>query len=165
MRSAIAIAVAAVLPACTGTQPPRITLADAAVSDRSGEALVIDFTLDAENINDEPLPLATVDYTVRLDGRVVFRGTRSAQATLRRRGTQQIVLPAAVRADLTRPGLSQTGESGYRITGVLRYITPGEISRLLFDAGLRRPSARFDAEGVIDLADPADPVALQPPQR
>lgn len=167
MRSALAIALAVALAAvgtgCSAPKPPRITLAQASVTDRSPEALVIDFTLDAENTNDDPLPLATVDYTVRIDGRIVFRGTRSAQATLRRRGTQQIILPAAIRAEH-----AHADPARYRLTGVLRYVTPGEIARLLFDSGLRRPSVTFEAEGDIDLADPAaqaDPLPLQPAQR
>lgn len=144
------------LGGCSAYEAPNLKVVDARVSERSTEGVVLMFTIDAENPNEEGLPLRSVDYRVSLDGREVFTGTRSAEATLRRYGTQQIRLPAVVA--LTEPGAGETA-ANYRIEGTLRYITPGEIAEILFDAGVRQPSVSFSGEGRADLtaAAPAPP--------
>jgi hypothetical protein len=107
------------------------------------------FTLDAYNDNEIPLPLRDVTYSVTLDGREVFRGTRSAEATLRRKGVQQLRLPAVIAIE---PGDSPpTGMQEFRLSGTLTYVTPGKIAELLFDTGVRVPSVGFATEGQIDL--------------
>ena len=136
------------LAGCSSYDAPRLAVSSVALGERSDEAVVLVFTLDAANSNDVALPLERVRYTVRLDGRVVFRGTRWAEATLRRVGTQQISLPAAVPLEQ----MPKTGRGvPYRITGELIYVTPGEIAQLLFDSGVRRPSVRFSDDGVLDF--------------
>lgn len=149
MRTAILpLVMLTLLAGCSAYDAPRLAVSSVAVADRSDEAVVLDFTLDAANANDVELPLETVEYTVRVDGRVVFEGTRSAEATLRRSGTQQIVLPAAIRLS---PDVPLAGEYPYSIQGRVTYVTPGEIAQLLFDAGVRRPKVGFRDSGVLDF--------------
>lgn len=133
---------------CSSYDPPRLRVQEVTLADRSDEAVLLDFVLEATNRNEVELPLQTVDYAVSLDGRVVFEGRRSAEATLRRLGTQRIVLPAAVRLS---PGAQATGLHRYRISGELTYVTPGEIAQALFDAGVRRPTIDFAQQGEIDF--------------
>ncbi|MCC6675999.1 MAG: LEA type 2 family protein [Phycisphaerales bacterium] len=133
---------------CSSYEAPNLKVVEARVSERSAEGVVLMFTLDAENPNEEGLPLRSVDYRVLLDGREVFTGTRSAEATLRRYGTQQIRLPAVVA--MTDPG-AVAPAANYRIEGTLSYITPGEIAEILFDAGVRQPSVGFSGEGKADM--------------
>lgn len=145
----LGVTIAAVLAGgCSSYEAPNLKVVDARVSERSAEGVVLMFTLDAENPNEEGLPLRTVDYRVSLEGREVFQGTRSAEATLRRYGTQQIRLPAVVA--LSEPATSLSA-ADYRIEGTLRYITPGEIAEILFDAGVRQPGVAFSGEGKADL--------------
>ncbi len=153
MRAAILIGLLLLVPVLTGCSSydaPRLAVSSVVLADRSDEAVVLDVTLDAENSNEVELPLETIEYTVLVDGRVVFEGTRSAEATLRREGTQQIVLPVAIRL---APDVPLRGEYPYRIRGRLTYVTPGEIAQLLFDAGVRRPRVGFRDEGVIDFGE------------
>lgn len=133
---------------CSAYDAPDLSVSSVTVADRSDEAVVLEFVLDASNSNGVELPLQTVEYTVRLDGRVVFDGTRSAEATLRREGTQRIVLPAAVRLE---PGVPLQGDYPYGISGRLTYVTPGEIAQVLFDAGVRRPRVSFSERGTISF--------------
>lgn len=133
---------------CSSYDAPTLTVSSVVLADRSDEAVVLDVTLDAGNSNAVELPLETVEYTVLVDGRVVFEGTRSAEATLRREGTQQIVLPVAIRLS---PDVPLSGEYPYRIRGKLTYVTPGEIAQLLFDAGVRRPKVAFSQRGTVDF--------------
>ncbi|MGP1273193.1 MAG: LEA type 2 family protein [Phycisphaerales bacterium] len=153
------LAVSAALPiGCSSYDAPRLEVTSVAVTERSDEAVVLEFTLDASNRNDVALPLERIRYSVRLDGREVFTGTRWAEATLRRVGTQQIRLPAAIRLE-DAPALGDG--TRYRISGRVTYVTPGEIAQLLFDAGVRRPTIGFRDEGVLEFggslsADPAE---------
>jgi len=88
---------------------------------------------------------AMVDYALEIDGVRVFRGRRSAEATLSRQNVQQIELPVPIRwADLPE------GEVEYRFSGSLGYTLPGIFVEALFDAGLYRPAVDFELEGTLD---------------
>lgn len=142
------LGVAAPLAGCSAYRAPAIEVSGARVSQESSQGMVIDFNLSASNANEVDLPLERVRYTVRLNGERVFTGTRSAEATVRRLGTQDFVLPAAI--DLTRFDLP-AGEVPYEITGSVVYVTPGEIAQILFDAGVRRPRSSFRRRGTLDF--------------
>ena len=139
---------ALVLGGCTTYHAPALSVAEAAVASRTGDGVALRFVLNAENPNSEALPLKEVRYTVYVGGEQVFAGTRDAQATLRRLGTQQITLPAAVPASVPLP--PQTAE--YRLVGSLTYVTPGQLADVLVDAGLLRPRVSVTRTGTIDLA-------------
>lgn len=142
-------AIIAVLPSCSSYAPPTLAVADVRLGEQTSEGMVIDFTLDADNSNAEALPLQSVRYTLYLNGEAVFTGYRSPEATLRRFGTQQISIPAVVAlgSQRSRP----TGRAEYRLEGTLEYLTPGEISRVLYDSEIQRPTVGFDQQGQIDL--------------
>jgi LEA14-like dessication related protein len=106
-----------------------------------GSGVVVDFDVNLRNKNDEGLPLRTVDYTLDLDGQRVFRGTRSAEATVPATGTQRVELPVSFPAEKMRPGAK------YRLTGTMTYVIPGAFAEALFDSGVRVPSMSFAAEG------------------
>lgn len=105
-------------------------------------------TLDAQNTNDVPLPLREIEYTLDIDGRRVFAGTRSAEATLRSMGVQSIRLPAVVQLSGEQAAL---GNVRYQLAGTLKYVTPGQVAEVLFDSGVRVPSVDFSGSGDIDL--------------
>lgn len=139
-----------------------MTIADARVTDRTAEGVALAFTLDAANTNQDPLPLRETVYSLEVDGKSVYRGFRSAEATLRSEGTQQIVLPAGVPLAMLPAG----GVVRYRLTGSVEYIVPGAFAEVLFDTGVSRPDAWFSQEGTIDLsAAPSKPPSLIPPFR
>ena len=144
----VLLAFAALLPGCSSYEKPTLTVSSARITQESSEGLVIDFTLDASNPNEFEVPLERVRYSLRLGNDRVFTGTRSAEATDRRLGTQQITLPAAI--DLSKFDMP-AGEISYELSGSVVYVTPGEIAELLFDAGVRRPKAGFRHRGVLDF--------------
>lgn len=111
------------------------------------EAIVLTFTVVARNRGETELPLRMVDYRLVVDGERVFRGRRSAEATLSRKDEQRIELPVPVRwEDLPE------GESSYRLSGEFAYTLPGIFWQAMFDAGLYRPGADFELEGTLDPA-------------
>jgi hypothetical protein len=130
-------------------QPPKLQVVDAAVTSRTSEGFVVSFTLDASNANEEALPLREVRYTLELDGKQVFSGNRSAEATLRRLGTQRLSLPAAVPIQPDQP--APTGVVPYTLRGSLTYVTPGALAEVLFDTGVRQPKVTFRQQGTVDL--------------
>jgi hypothetical protein len=153
MKAAILAVLAAILGGCASYRAPEFSVTEARAGARSNDGVEMFFTLDARNDNDVALPLRDVKYRVELDGRTVFSGTRSAEATLRRLGTQKITLPAVVRLDENAPEGARTGGATlpYRISGTVTYVTPGQIAEILFDTGVRVPTVGFEGEGQIAL--------------
>lgn len=133
---------------CSAYDAPKIDVVGARISQETAEGIVIDFTLDATNTNEVDLPFERVRYALRLNGQRVFSGTRSAEATVRRLGTQQFMLPAAI--DLAEFEMPE-GDVEYELSGSVVYVTPGEIAQLLFDAGVRKPRSSFQQTGVLEF--------------
>lgn len=148
------VCTASLLAGCSSYSAPELTLESVRVRERSAEAVVLEVTLNAENRNSEPLPLREVRYALSIDGEEVFAGTRSAESTLRRYGSQKIVLPAVV-----KPGDSPltAGSRSVLIAGSMTYLTPGELDRILFDAEVRRPSVSFslESDAALEATQPA----------
>jgi hypothetical protein len=150
LRAALLVIAALSLTACTSYRAPAFAVAEVRPGERTSEGVAMVFTLDAKNENDVALPLRDVQYTVELDGKKVFTGTRSAEATLRRLGTQQVTLPAVV--NLASDSVPRTtGRVPYRISGTVTYVTPGQIAEILFDTGVRVPTVGFASSGEVDL--------------
>lgn len=116
-------------------------------TEATDEALVLTFTVVAKNRGETELPLRMVDYKLVVDGKRVFKGRRSAEATLSRQDEQRIELPVPVKwEDLPQ------GESSYSLSGEFAYTLPGIFWQAMFDAGLYRPGADFELEGTLDPA-------------
>lgn len=140
----------ALIAGCSGVRSPNLSVSSAAPVARSADGIALEFTVDAENPNDTGLPLRTVEYTVELDGKQVFKGTRAPEATLRRLGTQRLTLPAV--ANLAEhPELAGKGRVPYRINGWVTYVAPGQLAEIMFDAGVSVPSSSFEDSGELDL--------------
>lgn len=131
------------LGGCSSYPSPTLAVTDARVTETTDAGSVITFSVDASNSAEVALPLKTLDYTVYLNEREVFRGTRSPEATLRRFGTQKISFPAVV------PGAAPAAGTPYRIEGRLGYVAPGEIAAILFDYDIERPTVPFSASGTL----------------
>jgi hypothetical protein len=137
---------------CGWSAAPRIEVRDVAIVEQSEEAVVLAFRLRAENRGAEPLPLRTVNYRVSAGGREVFRGTRSAEVTAPRYGSQEFTVPVAL--TIGPGGDLPDGPAGlvpYALSGSVEYLLPGTIAEVLFDSGLRRPRAGFNDAGRLDF--------------
>ena len=151
LACALCPVVCALLTGCYSYSAPVLSVIKAEATEQTSDGCALLFTLDAWNKNEDPLPLRTVEYRVDLNGQEVFTGTRSAEATLRRLGSQQLHLPAVMPLNDRTRGLAQ-GVAKYRLSGSIYYVTPGRLAEFLFDAGLRTPSASFTFDGEVDLA-------------
>jgi hypothetical protein len=149
LPTCVALAAGA-LGGCSAYKDPTLSVAAVRVAETTPTGVVLEFTLDATNPNEEPLPLREFNYALALDGRPVFTGFRSPEATLRRFGTQRLTLPVAI--SLAEGQAAPTGTFRYALRGELGYTTPGEIAEILFDSGLRRPTVPFNATGTLNLS-------------
>ncbi len=151
---------------CSWTRAPTIRVVDAAVVESSEDALTLSFQLDLSNPNDQPLRLGEFRYRLSIDWKPVFRGRRAAEATLSAKGTRQLAIPAVLAfdrmpgppagegaTDVDRQGGPEPVEVGYTLAGSLVYLSPGELSEILFDTGVRKPSVGFKENGRIRLHD------------
>lgn len=140
---------------CSSIKDPSFAVVGVAEGERTDEALVLNFTVQAENPNAEPIPLRDTDYALTLEGIEVFRGRRDAQATLRRYGSYTFTLPAVVPADRFDLLAFDAGRAAdgirYDLMGTVQYITPGALAEVLFDTGVRRPKAVLSERGTIEL--------------
>ncbi|MEQ8317071.1 MAG: hypothetical protein RIE77_14455 [Phycisphaerales bacterium] len=118
------------------------------VLNTTDEAAVLAFTVVATNTGETELPLRLVDYTLSIEGERVFRGRRSAEATLSRKDRQSVELPVPIVWDDL-----PVREVRYRLRGKLGYTLPGIFWSAMFDAGLYRPDAEFEFEGTLDASD------------
>ena len=144
-RLALPLCVCLVLAGCVAkptaiVEPPQDAQA-------TGEAVVLNYTVIAANDSETELPLRMVDYSMEIDGRRVFSGRRSAEATLSRKSEHSIELPVPVRwEDVPQ------GEGRVRLRGRLGYTLPGIFLEAMYDARLYRPTVEFEYEGVLDAS-------------
>ncbi len=138
----------ALLAACTSYRAPVLTVAETRVRESAPTGVVVEFLVDAENPNAEPMPLREVRYAMEVDGRRVFECVRSPEATLRRFGTQRLVLPVVLPL---APGASPPSASSVTLSGILSYIAPGRWAETLFDTGVSRPEASFTTSAPVDF--------------
>lgn len=167
---ALALA-SATLAGCSTYKDPTLVVTDAKSIEESDAGLSLAFTLTASNTNDVALPLRAVEYQLELSddaGRPqrVFRGVRSPEASVRRLGEQQVILPAVIplQTDDGRSIPRPTGVRQYSLWTRLTYVTPGAFTELLFDTGVRRPVVSITQTGALDFGPgPGSPVTLAAP--
>jgi hypothetical protein len=161
-RFAILVSLASAMVGCSKFAAPTLKVVDARIAEQTPEGISVDFILEGSNSNNEEIPLQLVRYSLTIDGERVFKGERMAEATLRRFGSQQFVLPvASTWENLPGAGTAPTSdgpprERRYRLSGTLQYIAPGALAEVFFDTGVRRPTVRFAAEGELIFTPSAD---------
>lgn len=144
----LALLAALVSVGCDTTRAPAISILDTRVIEQRPEATLVELTLELTNTNPDPVPLVEFNYTADMDGRRVFDSRRAAQATLRRLGTQTLILPVVIPAG--GAGIP-TGLHALVVSGTLSYIAPGQLGEVLFDTGVRVPRVSFSETVQVEL--------------
>ncbi len=155
---AIGVAVVGVCALLGGCAPtPSLEVVDATLIDASPEAVVVAVRVRATNIGEDGLPLRLATYTISAGGKSATV-TRSPEATLRARGAQEFIVPAALLLNSSeRAAMSDTP---FTISGTVSYVPPGRIPEVFFDMGIYRPSASMSGGGTVNLAGPTRPAPL-----
>ena len=149
---------------CTSAIVPPVDVYEMTLVDASDEAVRFDIDLEIENRSDDSITLREFRYTFETASGATFRGRRAALATLQAGRRQSFVLPVVLAHDEA----VAAAEGEWTLTGRVHYLTPGEVARVLFDAGLRRPRAGFSGSGALPSmpelrALPAAPAASENP--
>ena len=138
------LALVMALTGCATAKSPSVTLSGMTVSFDEPDGVVMWFELTIVNDDIVDLPLAEARYSVSVDGKTIFRGVRSAEATAPARGEAVIRLPASAPTGAgVEPGAAVT------IRGLITYLTPSRLSEVLFDANIFRPEKSFTATATI----------------
>lgn len=116
--------------------------------------------IDLRNVGREDIPLERFDYVFDVEGVGRFEGRWVAFLTLPPDTTRRATIPASMPlpADLA-DRVDLDGDIAWTIDGGLRYQAPGLLGRILFDAGIRRPTEGFSGSGTFRLAPPDRPDA------
>ena len=144
----LALVVAFTAVGCDATRAPGINLLSTRVVEQRPEATLVELTLELTNPNPDPVPLVEFNYTATMDGRRVFDSRRAAQATLRRLGTQTLILPVVIP---TSNAGALAGLHALVVSGTLSYIAPGQLGEVLFDTGVRVPRVSFTQSVQVEL--------------
>ena len=149
----ILIICSSLIGGCASYHDPVIVVTGAKLTETSDEALALRFGLDLHNPNDEALSLLEFKYDLAIDGKPVYHGSRAGETVLAIRGDKHVEIPGVIRFDKTgwTPG-SIPASANYSLKGRLQYITPGKIVQILFDTGVRKPSAPFSGSGEVELS-------------
>lgn len=140
-----------VLPGCTSYRPPRIRLVSVELSERTDEATAFRFQLEVTNDNTEPIELREVRYILMVEGEQVYEGRRAAGTVLHGGATATLSLPAVVPHSLIDIAGETPPSVSYRLSGGLLYVTPGELTEILLDTGVRRPTVQFRQSGRLEF--------------
>ena len=145
LRTILSVGLAAsclAMGGCWSTPAPTISVVGMTPGDSTPDGSLLIVELEAQSTAEDQLPLTEVRYTVSRDGKQVFSGFRSPQATLRRFGTQRLLLPAVVPGGIGAGGV-------YEVEGTMTYVEPGTIAGVLFDFGVRTPTVDFSGTGTL----------------
>jgi hypothetical protein len=162
LRVPLILAALFALGGCKAYQRPILNVADVEVGDRSDAGIVLKVALDAENRNEFELPLREIHYQVRLEGGQTFSGLRSAEASLRRFGTQRITFPAVIPLIPDTP--PPTGNVRVEVSGSLDYMAPGDVAQILYDTGFYKPTQSFSGAAAVSLDSKAQSMATDRPR-
>ena len=146
--AAVLLGAATLLSGCAGSiQPPTFTAESVRELETVDGRTRMVFVVNATNPNREPIPLERVQYSVSIDGDLLFTGVRSPESTLPGFSSQVFELPAVVGEESLRTGRVVS----YLLDGSVKYHMPGPLAEVLYDADLRVPEAPLNIEGSIDL--------------
>lgn len=160
MTRAVLLLAIALIPIGCGTAPRirPIAARPVVVAGQPGtpDAAAYVVEIELENAGDEDIPLERFDYRFEIEGVGSFSGRWAAFLTLPPGAVRRVEIPASMplaadladRVDLDAP-------ISWSIDGGLRYQAPGLLGRILFDAGIRRPSEAFSGSGTFQLSQPA----------
>lgn len=137
------------LAACSAPSPT-LRVDRVGITERTPSGIVLSISLRAENPGKDPLPLRDIRYHVNVNGRRVFEGVRSAQATVRSFGAEEITVPAVIPLSGHEP--APVGVQPVSVGGRVLYLAPGTLAETLFEAELLRPSASFSGETTVDFS-------------
>jgi hypothetical protein len=121
--------------------------------------------IELENVGRKDIPLERFDYAFEVQGVGRFEGRWAAFLTLPPGSVKRVTIHASMPLPTGMADrVELSSDFSWSIDGGLRYQAPGLLGRILFDAGIRRPSEPFSGSGTFRVDRPAqtDPARSDP---
>jgi len=132
---------------CFTAPTPDLRIVSAKIVERTDAGAVIDVTIEGANRTAKDMKLRSIRYRMSLDGKRVFEGERTPQATFPALGVQSFSVPIA-----TSITALPTGENAaYTFGATLMYLVPGPLAEAMYDLNVRKPTVKMTATGHLDL--------------
>lgn len=130
-----------------GVRAPQVHYLESSVTQSTPEAVAMEIEFEVSNNNDEPLQLTLFDYTVSVDGNIVYRGKHSAQQTVPTATAVTSKIPAVIQ----RNQILGLQNATWRLSGLLGYIPPKEFTKTLLKSGIWKPTTQVHAHGSFQI--------------
>ena len=149
-----------VLCGCSGA--PKVTPTSAIATEATDSAVLFTITLDVSNSGAEEIPLDWYNYRFEVRDLGYFSGSWAAREVIPPRSTISMTIPAVIQVEpQQRALLNNSGDWNWSIDGGIKYQALGLFGRVLFDAGIRRPTENFNGSGTFQITEVALPAQNQ----
>lgn len=145
--TATLVAMSVTLGGCFSTAKPVVEVVDLELAERSEDGLVFEVEIAGVNRTKKDFQLREMRYWLFLDGKRVFEGRRSPQATFSALGIQSFTAPIAV----AREDLPDDPVARYEFGAVITYLVPGALAEAFFELRVRKPRVHVVERGEIQL--------------
>jgi hypothetical protein len=102
------------------------------------------------NKNPEPIHLVRFEYTVLIDGEVVYEGLKKAEQTLPY-SSQGETVSSTIPIVIPRSYLEGKEEVTWHMNGSLQYVANGALAETLFESNLWQPTIAFVASDSLEV--------------
>ena len=141
------------LGGCTGA--PRVMPTSAIATEATDDAVRFAITLELSNTGTDEIPIDWYNYRFVVRNLGYFSGDWAAKEVIPPGATITMTVPAVIQIDEeNRSRLNSSGNWAWSIDGGIRYQASGLIGRVLFDAGIRRPTENFSGSGTFQITEP-----------
>ena len=150
----LVFALGCVLCGCSGA--PRVKPTSAIATDATNDAVRFTITLELSNTSSDEIPLDWYNYRFVVKDLGYFSGSWAAREVIPPGSTISMTVPAVIQIEpQKRSLLNVPGNWDWTIDGGIKYQASGLLGRVLFDAGIRRPTENFTGSGTFQIAETA----------
>ena len=143
-------ALGVLLCGCSGA--PKVLPTSAIATEATDDAVRFAITLNLSNTSDTEIPLDWYNYRFEVRDLGYFSGSWAAREVIPPRSTITMTIPAVITIEPQKRALLNTaGDWDWTIDGGIKYQAFGLLGRVLFDAGIRRPTENFNGSGTFQI--------------
>ena len=114
------------------------------------EAVSVEVTFNFLNENLEPIHLVRFEYTVLIDGEVVYEGLKKAEQTLPS-SSQNKTVSYTIPIVIPKSYIEGKEEVTWHMNGSLQYVASGALAETLFESNLWQPTIAFVASDSLEV--------------
>ena len=135
---------------CSSTRPPVPQFQSSKLMNSFEEAVSVEVTFNFLNENLEPIHLVRFEYTVLIDGEVVYEGLKKAEQTLPS-SSQNKTVSYTIPIVIPKSYIEGKEEVTWHMNGSLQYVASGALAETLFESNLWQPTIAFVASDSLEV--------------